>query len=111
MPHLATDDGVKLLRGHRRPSPYELVDKMKTITAPTPVITGDEDRPWLEPGHPDEEEHRNRRAGRDAQCRLQHQSGGSGRFQCPRAGAVSGGRPGTWPARDSRAMAGSILAK
>jgi pimeloyl-ACP methyl ester carboxylesterase len=35
---------------NRRPSLYDLVDKMKTITAPTLVMTGDEDFPCLEPG-------------------------------------------------------------
>jgi pimeloyl-ACP methyl ester carboxylesterase len=33
----------------RRPSLYDLVDRMKTITAPTLVMTGDEDVPCLEP--------------------------------------------------------------
>ncbi len=34
----------------RRPSLYDLVDKMKAITAPTLIMTGDEDWPCLEPG-------------------------------------------------------------
>jgi pimeloyl-ACP methyl ester carboxylesterase len=34
----------------RRPSLYDLVDKMKTITAPALIMTGDEDFPCLEPG-------------------------------------------------------------
>ena len=34
----------------RRPSLYELIDKMKAITAPTLIMTGDEDWPCLEPG-------------------------------------------------------------
>jgi pimeloyl-ACP methyl ester carboxylesterase len=40
------------LRGvqKRRPSLFDLADKMKTITAPTLIITGDEDWPCLEPG-------------------------------------------------------------
>jgi pimeloyl-ACP methyl ester carboxylesterase len=33
----------------RRPSLFDLVDKMKTITVPTLVMTGDEDWPCLEP--------------------------------------------------------------
>ena len=33
----------------RRPSLYDLVDRMKEITAPTLVMTGDEDWPCLEP--------------------------------------------------------------
>ena len=35
---------------NRRPSLYDLVDKMKTITAPALIMTGDEDFPCLEPG-------------------------------------------------------------
>ena len=34
----------------RRPSLFELVDKMKTISVPTLIMTGDEDWPCLEPG-------------------------------------------------------------
>jgi pimeloyl-ACP methyl ester carboxylesterase len=34
----------------KRPSLYDLVDKMKALTVPTLVITGDEDEPCLEPG-------------------------------------------------------------
>jgi pimeloyl-ACP methyl ester carboxylesterase len=33
----------------RRPSLFDLVDKMKTITVPTLIMTGDEDWPCLEP--------------------------------------------------------------
>ena len=48
----STEGAVATLRGvqARRPSLYDLVDKMKTITAPALVITGDEDWPCLEPG-------------------------------------------------------------
>jgi len=34
----------------RRPSLYELVDRMRRMTVPTLVVTGDEDEPCLEPG-------------------------------------------------------------
>ena len=34
----------------RRPSLYELTDEMKGITAPTLIITGDEDWACLQPG-------------------------------------------------------------
>lgn len=34
----------------QRPSLYDLVDKMKAITVPTLIMTGDEDWPCLEPG-------------------------------------------------------------
>jgi len=35
---------------NRRPSLYDLTDKMKTITAPALIMTGDEDFPCIEPG-------------------------------------------------------------
>jgi len=34
----------------RQPSLFDLVDKMKTISVPTLIMTGDEDWPCLEPG-------------------------------------------------------------
>ena len=48
----STEGAAQTLRGvqARRPSLFDLVDKMKTITTPTLIITGDEDWPCLEPG-------------------------------------------------------------
>jgi pimeloyl-ACP methyl ester carboxylesterase len=48
----STEGAAQTLRGvqARRPSLFDLVDKMKTITAPTLIMTGDEDWPCLEPG-------------------------------------------------------------
>ena len=45
------EGSVRTLRGvqARRPSLYELVDKMQVMTTPTLVMTGDEDWPCLEP--------------------------------------------------------------
>jgi pimeloyl-ACP methyl ester carboxylesterase len=34
----------------RRPSLYELVDRMRRLTVPTLIVTGDEDEPCLDPG-------------------------------------------------------------
>src|SRR6201997_760291 len=47
----STEVSARTLRGvqARRPSLYELVDKMQAMTTPTLVITGDEDWPFLEP--------------------------------------------------------------
>ena len=49
--HSATGS-AQTMRGvlKRRPSLFELVDRMSTITAPTLIMTGDEDWPCLEPG-------------------------------------------------------------
>lgn len=47
----STKGSALTMRGvqSRRPSLFDLVEKMKTITAPTLIITGDEDWPCLEP--------------------------------------------------------------
>jgi pimeloyl-ACP methyl ester carboxylesterase len=48
----STEGAARTMRGvqARRPSLYDLTDKMKTITAPTLIMTGDEDWQCLEPG-------------------------------------------------------------
>src|SRR3984893_14152224 len=48
----STEGAARTMRGvqARRPSLFELVDKMKTISAPTLIMTGDEDWPCVEPG-------------------------------------------------------------
>jgi pimeloyl-ACP methyl ester carboxylesterase len=48
----STEGSTLTMRGvqKRRPSLFDLVDKMQTITTPTLVMTGDEDWPCLEPG-------------------------------------------------------------
>lgn len=47
----STEGSARTMRGvqARRPSLFDLTEKMKTITAPTLVMTGDEDWPCLEP--------------------------------------------------------------
>jgi pimeloyl-ACP methyl ester carboxylesterase len=47
----STEGSARTMRGvqKRRPSLFDLVDRMKTITAPTLIMTGDEDWPCLEP--------------------------------------------------------------
>jgi pimeloyl-ACP methyl ester carboxylesterase len=48
----STEGSALTMRGvqMRRPSLFDLVDRMRTITVPTLVMTGDEDWPCLEPG-------------------------------------------------------------
>jgi pimeloyl-ACP methyl ester carboxylesterase len=48
----STEGSARTMRGiqARRPSLFDLVDQMQTITAPTLIMTGDEDWPCLEPG-------------------------------------------------------------
>src|SRR5260370_30295480 len=48
----STEGSARTMRGvqARRPSLFDLVDQMKTITAPALIMTGDEDWPCLDPG-------------------------------------------------------------
>jgi pimeloyl-ACP methyl ester carboxylesterase len=48
----STEGAAFTMRGvqKRRPSLFDLVDKMRTITVPTLIMTGDEDWPCIEPG-------------------------------------------------------------
>ena len=48
----STDGAARTMRGvqKRRPSLFDLVDQMKSITVPTLIMTGDEDWPCIEPG-------------------------------------------------------------
>jgi pimeloyl-ACP methyl ester carboxylesterase len=48
----STEGSAKTMRGvqARRPSLWDLVDRMRALTVPTLVVTGDEDDPCLEPG-------------------------------------------------------------
>jgi pimeloyl-ACP methyl ester carboxylesterase len=101
------------LRGvqKRRPSLYELVDRIKTITAPTLVMTGDEDWPCLEPAL------LMKRTIKSAALVVMPNTGHTLNLEEPAAfnahldlffQTVDAGR---WPERDPRAMAGSILGR
>jgi pimeloyl-ACP methyl ester carboxylesterase len=101
------------LRGvqKRRPSLYDLADEMKKITAPTLIMTGDEDWPCLEPG-----------------LMMKRTIATAGLVVMPNCGhAINLEEPdeynrhiddflhavelGKWPARDPRAMSSVILGR
>jgi pimeloyl-ACP methyl ester carboxylesterase len=101
------------LRGvqSRRPSLYDLVEEMKQITAPTLIMTGDEDWPCLEPA-----------------ILMKKTIPTAGLVVLPNSGhAINLEEPaafnrhvdeffqavelGKWPKRDPRAMASSILGR
>jgi pimeloyl-ACP methyl ester carboxylesterase len=109
----STEGAAFTMRGvqKRRPSLFELVDKMKLITAPTLIMTGDEDWPCIEPG-----------------ILMKKHIGTAGLVVMPNAGhAINLEDPalfnqclselfqaadaGTWPTRDPRAVAGTILGR
>ena len=76
----STEGAALTMRGvqKRRPSLFDLVDKMKTITVPTLIMTGDEDWPCLEPGILMKKNIPTAVVGRDGKLRPQHQSGRAG---------------------------------
>ena len=95
----------------RRPSLFDLVEHMKTITAPTLVMTGDEDWPCLEPAI------LMKRTIPTAGLVVMPNTGHTLNLEEPAAfnqhvadflHAVDAGR---WPARDPRAMVSAILGK
>ncbi len=107
----STEGAALTMRGvqRRRPSLYELVDKMKAITAPTLVMTGDEDWPCLEPGL------LMKKNISTAALVVMPNAGHTINLEDPAAfnGHLQelflASDAGTWPVRDPRAMAGSIL--
>jgi pimeloyl-ACP methyl ester carboxylesterase len=107
----STEGSTLTIRGvqKRRPSLYDLIDKMKTITAPTLIMTGDEDWPCLEPGI------LMKRTIPTAALVVMPNAGHGINLEEPAAfnahladffHAVD---VGAWPRRDPRAMATSIL--
>ena len=107
----STEGAARTMRGvqKRRPSLFDLVDQMKTITVPTLIMTGDEDWPCIEPG-----------------ILMKKTIPTAGLVVMPNAGHTinleepamfnlhlsdlfQAAHAGTWPTRDPRAMAGSIL--
>ena len=95
----------------RRPSLFDLVEQMKTITAPTLIITGDEDWPCLEPAM------LMKRTINTAGLVVMPNAGHTVNLEEPAAfnqqvadflHAVEAGR---WAMRDPRAMASGILGK
>lgn len=106
-----TDGAARTMRGvqARRPSLFDLTDKMKTITAPTLVITGDEDWPCLEPAL------LMKRTIPTAALVVMPNAGHTinledpGAYNAHLADFFHTVQAGTWPVRDQRATGGSIL--
>jgi pimeloyl-ACP methyl ester carboxylesterase len=109
----STEGAVLTMRGvqAKRPSLFELADKMKAITAPTLVMTGDEDWPCLEPGL------LMKKNIATAALVVMPNAGHNINLEDPAAfnahlaELFAAADAGTWPMRDPRAMAGSILGK
>jgi pimeloyl-ACP methyl ester carboxylesterase len=109
----STEGSALTMRGvqKRRPSLFDLVDKMKMITAPTLVMTGDEDWPCLESGL------LMKRTIPTAALVVMPNCGHTINLEEPAAFNAYLGDffrtvdAGAWPRRDARAMAGSILGR
>ena len=95
----------------RRPSLFDLVEQMKTIAAPTLVMTGDEDWPCLEPAI------LMKRSIPTAGLVVLPNAGHTINLEEPAvfnqhvADFLHAADLGRWPVRDSRAMAPAILGK
>jgi len=95
----------------RRPSLFDLVDRMKTITAPTLIMTGDEDWPCLEPAL------LMKRTISTAGLVVMPNTGHTinleepGAFNQHVADFLHAVEAGRWPSRDPRAMVSAILGK
>ena len=68
----------------QRPSLYDLLDKMRALTVPTLILTGDEDWPCLAPSRAAEARDPVGGAGGDAELRPHHQHRGPRPVQPPR---------------------------
>jgi pimeloyl-ACP methyl ester carboxylesterase len=109
----STEGAARTMRGvqKRRPSLFDLVDKMKTISVPTLVMTGDEDWPCLEPGL------LMKRTIPTAALVVMPNCGHTINLEEPAAFNAHVAEffcavdAGAWRPRDPRAMAGSILGK
>ena len=109
----STEGAALTMRGvqAKRPSLFELVDKMKAITAPTLIMTGDEDWPCLEPGI------LMKKNIPTASLVVMGNSGHNINLEEPAifnmhlSDLFQAADAGTWPKRDPRAMAGTILGR
>jgi pimeloyl-ACP methyl ester carboxylesterase len=109
----SSEGAARTMRGvqKRRPSLFDLVDKMTAITAPTLVITGDEDWPCLEPGL------LMKRTIPTAALVVMPNAGHTINLEEPAAfnqqlaDFLHAVEAGAWPTRDPRAMAHAILGR
>jgi pimeloyl-ACP methyl ester carboxylesterase len=109
----STEGAALTMRGvqKRRPSLFDLVDKMKTLTVPTLIMTGDEDWPCLEPGI------LMKKNITTAALVVMANSGHNINLEEPAmfnlhlSDLFQAADAGAWPKRDPRAMSASILGK
>jgi pimeloyl-ACP methyl ester carboxylesterase len=95
----------------RRPSLFDLVDKMKTITVPTLIMTGDEDWPCLEPGILMKKNIQTASLVVMGNCGHNINLEEPALFNMHLSELFQAADAGAWPKRDPRAMAGTILGR
>ena len=109
----STEGAVLTMRGvqAKRPSLFELTAEMKKITAPTLIMTGDEDWPCLEPGVLMKKHIAT--AGLVVMPNAGHNINleDPAAFNAHLAVLFAAADAGTWPVRDPRAMSGAILGR
>ncbi len=109
----STEGSALTMRGvqARRPSLFDLIERMKTITAPTLIVTGDEDWPCLEPAL------LMKRTIPTAALVVMPNAGHAINLEDPAAfnahiaDFFHSVDVGAWPKRDPRAMASAILGR
>jgi pimeloyl-ACP methyl ester carboxylesterase len=109
----STEGAALTMRGvqKRRPSLFDLVDKIKTISAPTLIMTGDEDWPCLEPGILMKKNIPSAGLVVMPNCGHGINLEEPAAFNAHLADLFQAADAGRWPHRDDRAMAGSILGR
>jgi pimeloyl-ACP methyl ester carboxylesterase/NAD(P)-dependent dehydrogenase (short-subunit alcohol dehydrogenase family) len=109
----STEGAAFTMRGvqKRRPSLFDLVDKMKTITVPTLIMTGDEDWPCLEPGILMKKNIPTASLVVMGNCGHNINLEEPALFNMHLSELFQAADAGAWPKRDPRAMAGTILGR
>src|SRR6201988_4062443 len=109
----STEGAALTMRGvqAKRPSLFELVDRMKAITAPTLIMTGDEDWPCIEPGVLMKKNIAT--AGLVVMPNAGHNINleDPAAFNAHLAELFAAADSGTWPGGDPRAMVNAILGR
>jgi len=109
----STEGAALTMRGvqKRRPSLFDLIDKMKTLTVPTLIMTGDEDWPCLEPGILMKKNISTAALVVMPNCGHNINLEEPAMFNLHLSDLFQAADAGAWPKRDPRAMSASILGK
>src|SRR5262245_39240913 len=109
----STEGAALTMRGvqKRRPSLFDLVEKMKVLRVPTLIMTGDEDWPCLEPGILMKKNIPSAALVVMANCGHNINLEEPALFNMHLSDLFQAADADAWPQRDPRAMAGTILGR